>query len=401
MFRVTKLNILIGNIVYLFSIFCLFGGGFIDNYGYAFLGLYILYIFATFPKESTFAFFNLMTVPLYLFLLYYFFTNGFNIKNVLSIFGKVSPALIAFLHYRLMNGSADFLKMHKTIILISLVIIIGFSINALVLLQINPMLMRELVSTEVDESIIVGGGFGLPYSLAILIPVLLPVIWLKIHAKEYYNWEIYLIILFTIVGSLLIFRAQYMTSILLFLLGIYNVLLLKFKLKERIVFLFGGILLGSFFYVYLPMLFTLIGINEDSILFDRFEEIASLMSGDSHEAHDFAIRMGHILNTIKVFSKNILFGVGHTCNYGYEQLETIGVGLHAEWFDLLAIYGCFSSFMYMFLYRVCMLNMNKMNMAIYSFILLGFLNPLLQYQIFFVTFYMAPMIYLYYTKNRL
>lgn len=401
MFRTVKINILIGNIIYLLSIICLFGGGHVDNYGYAFLGLYILYVFATFPKESSFVFFNSITVPLYLFLLYYFFTNGFNIKNVLSIFGKVSPTLIAFLHYRLMNVSADFLKMHKMIILVSFIIIIGFSVNALVLLQINPMIMREIVSTDVDESIIVGGGFGLPYSLAILVPNLLLIIWSRFHAKEYYNWEIYLILLFSIVGTMLIFRAQYMTSVLLFLFGIYNALLFRFKLKEKLLFLLGGVIFGSFFYTYLPSLFTLMGINEDSILFDRFGEISSLMSGDSHEAHDFAIRMGHILNTIKIFFENILFGVGHTCNYGYEQLETIGVGLHAEWFDLLAIYGCFSFFMYVFLYRICKLKMNKMNVAIFSFILMGFLNPLLQYQIFFVTFYMAPMIYFYYSKNRL
>lgn len=385
-------KVLIGNVIYLLSFFCLFGGGFIDNYGYVLLALYLVYSFCIFPNETIYAFSNKVMMPLYVFLIYYLVSSNFNIKNVMSLFGRLSPIPIAIFQFKLLFNFPELIRIQKVTIFICMLMIMGFSIFGLFLLSVNPMAMRALVSTDVDNSIIVGGGFGLPYSLSLLLPVLFPVVLSLIHRKQYLNMETIFMVSFIIIGLLLIFRAQYMTAVLLFFVGVFFMLISRFSKLDRIILFFIGVIACSYLYVYLPDIFGLMGVEDDSMLSARFDEISSLTSGESHDAKDFLIRMDHIYSTLNIFLENKLFGVGPNFGYNFEKMRDFGVGMHAEWFDILAIYGCSALLLYVFFIQTIKLRINKGNVSVIIFIILGFLNPFLQFQIIYATFYLAPMI---------
>lgn len=384
---VIKNKVLFGNIIFLLSFVCLYGGGYLDNYGYVLLMIYIIYSFMIFPQITASVFFSRLMLPLYLFLIYYLLSSNLNFKIVLSLFGKLSVIPLAILHFKLLSKYPFLDSTYKRLMILIIIVIGYFCVRALLLLAVNPLAMRELISTNKDESIIVGGGFGLPYSLSLLLPALLPIIKDKgIKALESTFFR-----LFSILGILVIFMTQYMTALIILLVGYFFVLISKYKTSKQILVVTIFIALFFNLYIFLPDILNFLGLEEYEVLYRRMNEVVSLVSGNNQEASDFSIRMNLSLSSLETFSKNILLGIGYKYEYSFFKMQSNGVGMHAEWFDLLAIYGLFVLLLFHYFINAVNLYIGK-STSIMMFILLGFLNPILSYQILFVVFYLIPLL---------
>lgn len=393
--RGLKRRMWIGNILFLMSFFCLYGGGFLDNYGYMLLMGYIVYMFLVFPRESSSVFFSHLMFPLYCFLLFFLLSSGFNTKIVLSLFGKLAIIPIAVLHNNLLHKYPPLISVHKWAIMGIFILISYFCVQALLLLKVNPLAMRELISTNKDESIIVGGGFGLPYSLSLFLPILLPII--KENGVK--SFKSLTLILFTVLGITVILMSQYMTALLFLLIGYFLVSITKYSKVKRIMFLIVGFILFFNLYMFLPDIFDMLGFSDLEMLSRRLDEVTSLASGSMQDASDFSSRIELSLTSLKTFSENILFGIGHKYNYHFGRMLANGVGMHAEWFDWLAIYGLFSILLFSYLIKGVSKLHIKESIATIMFLFLGFFNPVLSFQIIYIVYYLVPILRIIFLKS--
>lgn len=386
----------IGNILFLLSFFCLYGGGFLDNYGYILLMGYIMYMFLIFPRESSSVFFSRLMFPLYCFLLFFLLSSGLNTKIVLSLFGKLAIIPIAVLHNNILQKYPSLISVHKWTIMGVFILISYFCVQALLLLKVNPLAMRELISTDKDESIIVGGGFGLPYSLSLFLPILLPVI--KRNGMK--SFQSLSLILFTVLGIAVILMSQYMTALMFLLIGYFLVSIIKYSKIKRTMFIIIGTVLFFNLYMFLPDIFDMLGFSDLEMLSRRLDEVTSLASGSIQDASDFSSRIELSSVSLKTFSENILFGIGHKYNYHFGRMHANGAGMHAEWFDLLAIYGMFAIFLFSYLIKgASRLHITK-NIAAIMFLFLGFFNPILSFQILSLVYYLVPILHIvFYSKK--
>lgn len=387
-------KVLFGNIIFLLSFVCLYGGGYLDNYGYVLLMIYIIYSFMIFPQITASVFFSRLMLPLYLFLLYYLLSSSLNFKIVLSLFGKLSVIPLAILHFKLLSKYPFLDSTYKRLMILIIIVIGYFCVRALLLLAVNPLAMRELISTNKDESIIVGGGFGLPYSLSLLLPALLPII----KDKGIKALGSIFFILFSTLGIVVIFMTQYMTALIILLVGYFFVLISKYKTSKQILVVTIFIVLFFNLYIFLPDILNFLGLEEYEVLYRRMNEVISLASGNSQDASDFSTRINLSLSSLETFSNNILFGIGYIYDYSFFMMQSNGIGMHAEWFDSLAKYGLFAVFLFFFIKKSVNLYIGK-SISIMMFILLGFLNPVLSFQILFVVFYLIPLLGVLNSKN--
>ena len=384
-----------GNVLFLISFFCLYGGGFLDNYGYILLMGYIVYMFLAFPRESSSVFFSHLMLPLYCFLLFYLLSSALNAKIVFSLFGKLAIIPLAIIHCKLLTKYPSLVSGQKWIIVAIFILISYFCIQAIHLLRLNPLAMRELISTNKDESIIVGGGFGLPYSLSLFLPTLLPII-KRSGVRSFLSLTL---ILFTILGITVILMSQYMTALMFLLFGYLLVSVIKYSRVKRIMLIIVGSILFFNLYMFLPDIFDMLGLTDLEMLYRRLDEVTSLASGSVQDATDFSSRIELSLTSLKTFSENILFGIGHKYDYHFGRMHANGVGMHAEWVDLLAQYGLFSILIFSYLIKgASKLHITK-NSATVMFLFLGFFNPILSFQIVSLVYYLVPILYLVYSSN--
>lgn len=391
-----KRRMLFGNIIFLLSFFCSYGGGFLDNYGFILLASYIIYMSIVFPNETSSVFLNRYMLPLYCFTFIFMLSSGFYIKAVLSFFFKLVIIPIAYLHLKLLKKYPVLISVQNWMVIIILILICYFCIQALVFLEANPLAMRELISTNKDESIIVGGGFGLPYSLCLFLPTLI----LIIRRNGVISFYSIFLILFSILGVAVIILSQYMTAFLLLFTGYFFTFTNKYDGIIRTMIIIAGVFLFFNLYMFLPNLFESLGFEELEMLSNRLDEVIHLASGNLQDASDFSFRVDLSLLSLETFSENILFGIGHKYGYSYGRMYDNGVGMHAEWFDLLAINGLFSILIFWFLIKWSSKLQIKKNISTLIFFILGFFNPVMFFQILFVVYYLIPISSFIYLKNN-
>lgn len=391
-----KKKLIISNLVFAIALFFMIGGGDYANYGYVLLAAYLVLITIMFPNELFATFFSKGSTFLYLFLLYIACTSSFNINTCIATFTMFMPCMLIHTKLSILDNKESCKRQEKTFFFIILFIFLFYCYKSFELLKANPMALRLLISTEKDDSIVVGGGYALPYSLTILCPALV------LNIQNVYSKANRIVIYsFIVIGSFLVVSSMFTTAILLLFAGFMYVFFKKIGKDKKIT----AIICMSIAVVLILFLFPMVKdyfLSQDAnVVGRRLVEIDNILKGNKGEDEgDFLSRIELSLSSLKTFLSAPIIGIGPSVRYDYFEMEKLGVGSHSQWFDIFAIYGLFSVLLLSYLRKTAK-GISKDNVALTLFILLGFLNPIFFFNLIFVTYYITPMFnYLWPSRNE-
>lgn len=306
-------------------------------------------------------------------------------------------------------------KYSRILFIIITGIFIFFSVKTLLFLEINPMAARDIISRGIDEVVMIGGGYPLAYGLAIIVPALFYYTILQ-NDKDYMSSfitkhkianQVYrLILLFIIIlFSAVIVKSMYAISFFLlifgFILAIVFVLFNKFKKIYAFLIIISIVLVffvtnGFFVDSFLNYVFT---VQIFPVLMSRVIDVINIFQNMSINAsNDVVSRSALYMDSVRLFFDNFIFGIGYEYSLDFVLMRAAGLGTHSEWFDTLAKYGVFGLFMIWFLISVRKIYFEKkgFKIAFLIFIILGFVNPVNLFTIYFATFYFVPKIPTYF-----
>lgn len=379
------------NLSLIVAMFFLIGGGYYYMIGYVLYLLFIALSLILYPQESLNAWFGKNALWLWLFLLFYFVTSSFSITGVASLFTRLSPVLLYVLYKNILQKRPYLIEKSKWIVMAIMAIMLYYCYRSFLFLQENPMGLRELISNNKDEAVVVGGGFALPYALCIVVPF---VLW-KLKQGVVTGFSRIVFIVFVVIGALLVAYSLYMTALIILAFGCIWVFIKDYPLDKKVI---AALMVGGVVYLcyeYIPLLLNTISGDDTQVLLLRFDEISSIMSGDDiSEASDFYSRILLTLSSITLFFQNPLIGVGYKGNYDSYALVDLGVGQHAQWFDIFAIYGIVALLLIAYFVNATKFYHLKArnNVAVLLFVIVGFLNPIFLFTIILVAFFVAPLI---------
>lgn len=382
-----KFKLIFFNILLLGVFIPFIGGGDFSKLGYFFLLGSLLLAFPLFGKAAESAFFNKGTTFLYLFLTYFFITSGMDILGGVALFGRLCPPIFCSLILVIITKYPHLYKTQRFFLILWIAILCYFELQSLIFISQYPQGLRELVSIKKDASLIIGGGFSLPYSLAILVPGLF--LFFRIGLTKVQK---IIVLILCVYFAYLVFSALYMTAIILMIFGICLALFRGYSYTRQFFIISLIAAVGIMAYEFVPILITEFSPKDSNILISRFNEIDSILSGnDLSQSKDFFSRILLSLSSIETFLENPLLGIGWKTNYNFFALEEAGVGSHAQWFDIFACYGIFALLLVKYLQKSATPFVRNNNITFILFVILGFFNPCLQFTIVFVTFCLVPM----------
>ncbi|NYI50809.1 O-antigen ligase family protein [Macellibacteroides fermentans] len=391
-----KAKLIISNIAFIVALFFMIGGGIYSIPGFILIAAYLILLTFFFTKYVKRSFLNKHSALLYLFLFYVLLTSGFDINTCISLFTTFLACILLPVKQEIIGNNAKYVKIEKLFFFITIGIMMYYCYKSLLLLNENPMALRLLISEEKDDTIVVGGGYALPYSMSLLCPFLL--YGSQRIGEKLYKCAIYIVIA---AGTLLVLRSLYTTALMIIFFGYLLVAMKKISAKNRaLVLLFGVIVLFSFIQL-LPHIANYF-LNQDSnVVGRRLTEINNIINSTSggDDDGDFTSRIKLTMSSIMTFLDNPIFGVGPSVHYDYFEMEKIGIGSHAQWFDIFAIYGIFALLLVSFLINAAKKISNN-NYSLILFIILGFLNPVFSFTIVFTAFYIAPLLNFLWPANK-
>ncbi len=245
------------------------------------------------------------------------FTNNSNINGYINNCFYIFMVTSIFIYY--MNKD----KGSKKIILFTLLIdIIYVGINTLIKLNENDMLARILTtSAENQEKILEGikykaiGSFSYCYGLVMILLVMIDYLFAKKDKAIIVNIiDIIIIALFIE----LLFKAQFMIAIILFVMFFIKILLDKL-LKGKKVMYICSICVLILTIIFLPMILgKLAEIDGISVgIKEKIIEIKDAMEGNNRESTDLNGRMDLYTKSINSFFNNIFVG-----SFGEDTVRT-------------------------------------------------------------------------------
>ena len=330
---------------------------------------------------------------LYVFLIFYFLSSSFSVgavsalNRVVAFMSVCSPILM----YELLKRTKRSTRIRFVVILtIVLLFDVFLSFQYQRLLGVTTMRDASILG---DQYYIVYIAFNISYSLALIAPACLEII--KKQNKRISGNKKYVIVLgfLMVLFSLFLVRAQFMTAIILALLGYTFVMFYKKKRLFR--FLIGVGFAIVVFVLVLPSIIDLLGNKKKYYdISYRLEEIQSVLTGNEQNAVDIGSRQNLSMLSLETFIRNPIFGVNHRLVDDQHVIQQ-GVGNHASWPDSLALYGLFALLLFFFLFDSLKRQKNDMGskLTMVLFIVLGFLNPLLFFPQLFSTFLYIPLLY--------
>lgn len=380
-----KAKLLLSNTLFIIALFFMIGGGAYAIIGYILIATYLVFTALLFNKSVFNAFSKNYVIPFYLFLLFVLLTSGLDINTTIALFTTFLPCLLFQVKKNIIGNNKELVISEKFFLIGIIGIMMFYCYRSLLLLNENPMALRLLISSEKDTSVVVGGGYALPYSLTLLCPFLL-------YGVRYVKEKIYKVLIYIViaVGTYFVVRALYTTAILLMAFGYIIVVSSRMSNQRRKLF----IVFAFFFFIVLLQFFPLIidffSNQEANVVGRRLIELDNMANDKKGGDTDLLSRMSLMLSSLETFLENPILGVGPSVNYNYFEMEKLGVGSHAEWFDIFATYGLFALLLVSYLINSAK-RILKNNFSLFLFVLLGFLNPAFFFTIILVVFYIVPM----------
>lgn len=339
-----------------------------------------------------------------IFLLFLFlgfsYANGFftTMKGIGAYIQVFSPIFMYEFYSKFLTK-----KTLRILIILILGIYIYYSVITIKYLEINPLAARDMVSYGVRDSLMIGGGFSLAYGFAILLPVLM---YLTINYSKFREF-IFINNLFTriilisvaILFLVVIFKSMFAISFLVMLFGCVYVLLRMNKVKKvNNIRIFGAVLLAvfialsanqivSFFNSYLGSANSVI--NSKLLVVLNLSEHSTM--GDTGS---LGVRIQLYLESLQIWLENPFFGIAYRYDFDTSKMIVAGLGNHSEWLDSLAKYGIFFIFFIIYIYKSKKVykNIQGYKLALILFIIIGLLNPIHLFNIYFVVFFYAPLL---------
>lgn len=252
------------------------------------------------------------------------------------------------------------------------------------------------LSTTDDLSL--RNSFANIYSLTILSSTLFLII-IKLFRKETCakNKIIKIGFLMVFIGfiAVLVFRSYFMTAVILLLVGF--IFALFYGKKYWI--LLGALSSFVLIFLFLSSFDYLVNLSDQTRemsaqITPKLYELRSVFTGEQHMADDFSSRQDLTYSSITTFLQYPLGGVLYMISE-FEDSISLGVGNHAEWFDMLARYGLFSILLFYFLFQSFKDQKRCISFGLHYFLylLLGFLNPVLSFYHLFVICVYIPLLY--------
>lgn len=251
------------------------------------------------------------------------------------------------------------------------------------------------------------GGFNFVYSTVFLF--IISVQTFAKHKIENSNRQKLLLVLPILAMGLMIFKASYAIAILMSLLGCFLVLITRNKKMFYILLIISictllivpNSVLNNIF-LDLSSLFPL-GSNLNKKFVDVAQAISNNKGNQSQTVHRFEL----YLSSLNIFSNYPLFGIN-----GPRGNNSIRVGGHSGWLDMMAYFGLFVTIPMFAAIGIYLKKILKINSGFDSyigilvvqvfFIVYGIINPILYvYQIGLIVFLVVPSIpYLHYCMKR-
>lgn len=359
--------------------------------------LWLVFMVGTSPVQFKKALSQPKYLALFVFVFFYFCSATIAANPVIAFHRTFTllEVLLPILLFDLSQISKKSIPTKWLILSFSVVIVVN-TIIASQTIELTQGYGLRLTATDM----VVKNNFALVYSLAILCPVLLYFLLTLLKKNERITKAKKTVILLLIITALfffikIVFQSYFMTAVILLLSGI--VIALFYGRKYWL--LKSGVLIALLLIAFIGSFNKLVSFTDSqeglsSQVSPKLYEIHAILTGQARKADDYSARQSLSQSSLDTFLENLLFGVYHKA-YDFEEIEKMGVGNHAEWFDILARYGIFGFLLLFFLFKTFWhsYKATKFGLHLLLFVLLGFLNPLFGFfQLFTICVYI-PFLY--------
>lgn len=235
--------------------------------------------------------------------------------------------------------------------------------------NVNYLAVR--VASAVDLGV---SDFNMVYCL-----MFIPIIVLgNLDKNKFLMTGVYLLTVF------FLFKASFMTAIVLFVVFTGVSLLVKQNKKTKLILGLGVVITSIFVFFFRGFIGNgVISLAETGyfnwVVNDKLVVVGNLIAGVSGDTETLGIRMEKINYTVSTFIKNPLFGID------YSNYNSNTIGGHAQWFDDLARFGIIGFFVWVFFLTQVFIAMkrsakedNDKNVIVVGwiiFVIIGFFNP--------------------------
>lgn len=374
------------------------------------LYLFILWIISSlisFPKLLKHSFSQQRYLFLFFFLAFYFVTTSLG-KNLyqgliftLYMMRVISPIVMYDI---IKTCSSKIKKIFATTLLLIFVIYAIWMYQLIDIYGGELGLKNSVLGVGVDGEDRVGSAFGYVYSLPILILSL--ILYLRIILRQTrqnavnHGWKkftFYLVI--TLYLLVLVVKSLFMTAIVLTILSICLGLFYKSSrhwIMKSLTVLLSLIIVFLSQYQFIATNISRLGSESTD---QRVEEIYYFLTGQGSKAQDLSMRSDLSGVSIRTFFGHPIFGANHLV--GFDRFKNDIIGNHAEWFDMLALYGIFALLLFSYLYKSLKYQYYDTGnyLPAYIYILIGFLNPMFYFIINLTVFVIAPLLNPYSSEN--
>lgn len=353
---------------------------------------------------------------LFIFLIYYFILgsviNGvFTAMKSLGGFIQHLSPIFMYEFYSIFENK----KNNRMFLIMITGILIFFSIKAILALETDPLIARAIVAGNVNEEMMIGGGYSLAYALAIIVPALLYFIISKNDKNPitvfknivFEKTQTLIMLLIVIFFCFVVIKSMYAISLLILIVGCFYAVLVASFTRNKL--LFGILIFLTITSLFLNQLLIHEFINylnkfDPNLLIRKLIEVSDYIQNASDSYIDiygsFGGRISMYFDSLNVFLDNIIWGIAYKYELNQDMMMSAGLGNHSEWFDTLARYGIFGILYIWFLISVKKTYWGQKGFMIaYSiFFILGFFNPIHLFTIFFATFYFVPKLNKYFME---
>lgn len=385
----------------------------IVNFSLVLFYFWVLSILLAKPRDVFKILYQKHYLALFIFILFMYF--GYSYVNGLFATMKFIGAFIqVFAPIFMYEFYSKFLsnKTLRNLIVVTLGIYVYYSVKTNLFLELNPLAAREMISIGVDDSLLIGGGFSLSYGFAILVPVL---VYFMLYSS---NFEEYIIIsnkitrlLLVIVAILFIttiYKSMFTISFIIMLLGSFFAFYKMRKGGKSNNITFVLVFLISLFIIvfinqYLPSIQSYLQSLNTVIGYKLLAVFESFDQGEVVSGGGFKGRVDLYFESFYTWIENPFMGIAYENNFDRTKMMEAGLGSHSEWFDLFAKYGLLGILLLIYIFKPKKVyKKNKgYKLALLLFFIIGFLNPIHLFNIYFIVFFYVPLLDNYFFNYKI
>lgn len=381
-----------------------------------YISVILLFVWVTISLLSNYkAFYNAISSKpmlfLYIHLLFLLLTSiqvasGFQTAKLIGTQLVVFSPLLIFEYYKQFN-----IAKLKVILYVSVSAMIILAIKALVFYSNHRDAARRLAADQnAFGSISIGGGYSFAFAATILIVYIFEMLLNKVIYKRKHKM---LSVLFMVLMLYLVLETKSTLTIISLFFGLGLSLLnrnsvkrIKGKIllmdKRRIrfsqllkVFMISILTIMVAMNIQLIGRFILSNVNGSDVVSQRINEVGIVLANGFQESDYFLYRLDRPMFSVTKFLESPIVGQGY--KYGYIYKDSLPyMGGHSEWLDSLANYGLIGALPFFMVFYISLKKSFQEIGSIIScsyiatYIIMGFLNPLVVFHTSFVIFLIIP-----------